>query len=160
MTLTIIAIVFFHKYSEHMWNSQTNKQAFKSMVISTCSVRYWLFVMMTIDRLFFMMTIDRLFVMMTIYWLFVMMTIEWLFVMMTIDWLFVIMTIDWLFVILFFIYIIFSVRLLSVLRGHSVVQSPPQRPMTFDIEGFSIPDFIHYLYFPILILEKETVFPF
>ena len=105
MTLTIIAIVFFHKYSEHMWNSQTNKQAFKSMVISTCSVRYWLFVMMTIDRLFFMMTIDRLFVMMTIYWLFVMMTIYWLFVMMTIDWLFVIMTIDWLFVILFFIYI-------------------------------------------------------
>ena len=34
---------------------------------------------------------------------------------------------------------------------------PPQRPMT-DFEGFSIPDFIHYIYFPILILEKETVF--
>ena len=53
----------------------------------------------------------------------------------------------------------FSVRLLSVLRGHSVFSSPPQRPMTSDFEGFSIPDFIHYRYFPILILEKEPVFP-
>ena len=41
-----------------------------------------------------------------------------------------------------------------------VFSSPPQRPMTSDFEGFSIPDFIHYIYFPILILEKETVFPF
>ena len=32
--------------------------------------------------------------------------------------------------------------------------------MTYDFEGFSIPDFIHYIYFPILILEKELVFPF
>ena len=54
----------------------------------------------------------------------------------------------------------FSVRLLSVLRGHSVLSFPPQRPMTSDLEGFSIPDFIHYIYFPILILEKELVFPF
>ena len=38
--------------------------------------------------------------------------------------------------------------------------SPPQRPMTSDFEGFSIPDYIHYIYFPILILEKEPVFPF
>ena len=38
--------------------------------------------------------------------------------------------------------------------------SPPQRSMTSDFEGFSIPDFIHYLYFPILILEIEPVFPF
>jgi len=30
--------------------------------------------------------------------------------------------------------------------------------MTSDFEGFSSPDFIHYIYFPILILEKETVF--
>ena len=52
----------------------------------------------------------------------------------------------------------FSVRLLSVLCGHSVFSSPPQRPMTSDFEGFSIPDFIHYIYFPILILEKEPVF--
>ena len=47
----------------------------------------------------------------------------------------------------------FSVRLLSVLRGHSFFSSPPQRPMTSDFAGFSIPDFIHYIYFPILILE-------
>ena len=58
-------------------------------------------------------------------------------------------------------YFIFcSVRLLSVLRGHSGFSSPPQRPMTSDFEGFSIPDFIHYIYSPILILEKEPVFPF
>ena len=30
----------------------------------------------------------------------------------------------------------FSVRLLSVLRGHSVFASPPQRPMTSDFEGY------------------------
>ena len=42
---------------------------------------------------------------------------------------------------------------MSVLRGHSVFSSPPQRSMTSDFEGFSIPDFI-------LILEKEPVFPF
>ena len=28
-----------------------------------------------------------------------------------------------------------------------------------DFEGFSIQDFIHYFYFPILILQKEPVFP-
>ena len=49
----------------------------------------------------------------------------------------------------------FSVRLLSVLRCHSFFSSPPQRSMTSDFEGFSIPDIIHYIYFPILILEKE-----
>jgi len=52
----------------------------------------------------------------------------------------------------------FNVRLLSVLRGHLVFSSPPQRPMTSDFEGFSIPDFILYIYFLILILEKEPVF--
>ena len=52
----------------------------------------------------------------------------------------------------------FTVRLLSVLRGHSDFSSPPQWPMTSDFEEFSIPDFIHYIYFPILILEKEPVF--
>ena len=30
--------------------------------------------------------------------------------------------------------------------------------MTSDFERFSIPDFIDYIYFPILILEKEPVF--
>ena len=56
----------------------------------------------------------------------------------------------------FFVFI--SVRIVSVLRGHSVFPSPPQRPMTSDFEGFFILDFIHYIYFPILILEKEPVF--
>ena len=32
--------------------------------------------------------------------------------------------------------------------------------MTFDFEDFSIQDVIHYIYFPILILEKEPVFSF
>ena len=36
--------------------------------------------------------------------------------------------------------------------------SPPQRLMTSDFEGFSIPDFINCIYFPILIFEKEPVF--
>ena len=52
----------------------------------------------------------------------------------------------------------FSIRLLSVLRGDSVFPSLPQLPMTSDFEGFSIPDCIHYIHFPILILEKEPVF--
>ena len=50
------------------------------------------------------------------------------------------------------VFVFFSVRLLSVLRGHSFFSSPPQRPMTSDFERFSIPDFIHYTYFPILIV--------
>ena len=54
-------------------------------------------------------------------------------------------------------FVFFSVRLLSVLRGHSVFSSPPQRPVTSDFEGFSIPNVIHYIYFPILILEKAPV---
>ena len=58
----------------------------------------------------------------------------------------------------FLMNLFFSVRPLLVLRGHFVFSSPPQRPMTSDFEGFSIPDFIHYIYFPILILEKEPVF--
>ena len=42
--------------------------------------------------------------------------------------------------------------------GSFGVSFPPQRPMTSDFEGFSVPDCIHYIYFPILILEKEPVF--
>ena len=57
-----------------------------------------------------------------------------------------------------FLFFLFSVRLLSVLRDHSGFSSPPQRPMTSDFKGFSIADCIHYIYFPILILEKEPVF--
>ena len=53
----------------------------------------------------------------------------------------------------------FLVFLFSVLHGHLFFSSPPLRPMTSDFAGFSIPDFIHYIYFPILILEKEPVFP-
>ena len=54
--------------------------------------------------------------------------------------------------------VFFSVRLLSVLRGR--FSSLSQRRMTSDFKGFSIPDFIHYIYFPILILGKEPVFAF
>mgnify|MGYP007091378552 CR=1 FL=1 len=36
----------------------------------------------------------------------------------------------------FFYNFLFSVRLLSVLRGHSFFSSPPQRPMTSDFKGF------------------------
>ena len=46
----------------------------------------------------------------------------------------------------------------SNMCGHFLFSSQPQRPMTSDFEGFSIPDFIHNIYFPILILEKEPVF--
>jgi len=53
-----------------------------------------------------------------------------------------------------FIYVL----LLLVLRGHSFFSSPPQPPMTSDFVGFSIQDFIHYIYFLILILEKEPLF--
>ena len=38
--------------------------------------------------------------------------------------------------------------------------SPPQRPLISDFEEISIPDFIHYTFCPILILQKEPVFPF
>ena len=68
--------------------------------------------------------------------------------------------VEWLTIIIFFIFYFFRVRLLSVLRGYSFLLSPPQQPMTSDFEGFSIPDFIHFIYYPILILEKEPVFPF
>ena len=53
---------------------------------------------------------------------------------------------------------LFSVRLLSVLRGHSVFSSPSQQPMTSDFEAFSIQDVIHYIYFPILILENTVLY--
>ena len=54
--------------------------------------------------------------------------------------------------------IFFSVRLLSVLRGHSVFSSPPKTANDLRLWRISIPDLIHY--FLILILEKEPVFPF
>ena len=36
---------------------------------------------------------------------------------------------------------------------------PATKANDLRLRGFSIPDFIHYIYFPILILEKEPVFP-
>ena len=58
-------------------------------------------------------------------------------------------------------FVFFSVRLLSVLRGHSVFSPPPQQPMTSDFEGFSIPDVIHYIYFSYLnSWERASIFPF
>ena len=56
------------------------------------------------------------------------------------------------------IYIFYFLFVLAFDFCHSVFSSPPQRQMTSDFEGFSIPDFIHYIYFPILILEKGPVF--
>ena len=60
----------------------------------------------------------------------------------------------WLLFLTYFIIIFHFCRFCVVIRGFS---SPPQRPMTSDFEGFSIPDLIHHIYFPILILEKEPV---
>ena len=42
-----------------------------------------------------------------------------------------------------------SVRLLTVLRGHSVFSSPPQRPMISDFEGF-LSQILSITFFPIL----------
>ena len=42
-----------------------------------------------------------------------------------------------------------SVRLVSVLRGHSVFSSPPQRPMISDFEGF-LSQILSITFFPIL----------
>ena len=59
-----------------------------------------------------------------------------------------------------YIYIYISVRLLSVLHGHSVVSSSPQRSMTSDFEGFPIPGtiFITFLVWrgPLLGIEPWT----
>ena len=58
-------------------------------------------------------------------------------------------------------FIFFDRSTLSVLRGHSFFSSPPQRPMTSDFEGFSIPDFIHYILFTYLnSWERASIFPF
>mgnify|MGYP006890254377 CR=1 FL=1 len=55
-----------------------------------------------------------------------------------------------------FFYFSFSFRLLSLLGGHSVFSSPPLRPMTSDIEGFSIPDLFSYLNS----WKRASIFPF
>jgi len=51
---------------------------------------------------------------------------------------------------------LFCVRLLSVMRGHSVVFIPN----VLRLRSISIPDVIHYIFLTILILEKEPIFPF
>ena len=68
-------------------------------------------------------------------------------------------SINMIWFVVFFLYF-FSVRLLSVLRGHSFSSFPPQWPMDSVFERISIPDLIHYIYSCILILLKEPVFPF
>ena len=60
-----------------------------------------------------------------------------------------------------YIVVVFSGRILTVLSGHfRFFLSPPQRPMTSDFERFSIPDFILYIFFPILFFRKSQYFPF
>ena len=58
----------------------------------------------------------------------------------------------------FIIFFFFKISTFVGFAWSFVFSSPPQCPMTLDFEGFSIPDFTHYIYFPILILEKEPVF--
>ena len=58
-------------------------------------------------------------------------------------------------------FLFFLTKLLSVLRGHAFFSSLPQRPMTSNFEGFSIPDCIHYIYFSYLnSWERASIFPF
>ena len=60
----------------------------------------------------------------------------------------------------FFVCVCFSVRFLSLPRGHSDFSYSPQRPMTSDFEGFSIPHFIHYIYFEKFLRKSRRYFPF
>jgi len=54
----------------------------------------------------------------------------------------------------------FSVRHLSVLRGHSGFFIPVTTVNDLRLRRIFYPDFIHYLFLTILILEKEPVFSF
>jgi len=56
-----------------------------------------------------------------------------------------------------FSFFFFGVRFLSVLRGHSFF-IPATTANGIQLQRISIPDFIHYIYFPILNLEKKPVF--
>jgi len=59
-----------------------------------------------------------------------------------------------------FYFFCFSVRLLSVLRDHSVCSSAPQRPTTSDFEGF-LSQILSITFFVLsFIFQKEPVFPF
>ena len=54
----------------------------------------------------------------------------------------------------------FSVRLLSVLRDHRVFHPRQNGQWPTTSQVFSIPDFIHYIFCSIFILQKEPVFTF
>ena len=54
-----------------------------------------------------------------------------------------------------------SVRLLSVLRGHSFFSSPTQRPMISDFEGFFCPRFYPlHLFSNLNSWERASIFPY
>ena len=56
----------------------------------------------------------------------------------------------------FMIILLFIFLTFDFCRFCLVISSPPQRLMMSDFEGFSIPDFIHNIYFPILILDENS----
>ena len=58
-----------------------------------------------------------------------------------------------------FFFSFFNVRLLSVLCDHSFFH-PRHNGQWPPTSRISIPDFIHYIFCPIFILQKEPVFPF
>ena len=61
----------------------------------------------------------------------------------------------------FFCFCFFNVRLLSVLCGHSVFSSSPQRPITSDFDGFFYPRFYPLHLFSYLnSWERASIFPF
>ena len=64
------------------------------------------------------------------------------------------------FVLLRFFWFFFSVRLVSVPRGHSVFSSPPQRPMTSDFEGFHYQILSITLFSYVNSWERASIFPF
>ena len=68
--------------------------------------------------------------------------------------------VGFLYISFFLFFFSFYFCLLSFLRGHSVFPSLPQRPMTSDFEGFSIPDIIHYIFFYLNSSERAGIFPF
>ena len=60
----------------------------------------------------------------------------------------------------FLAYTFFSVRLLSVLRGHSFFSSLPQRPMTSDYEGFLYQMLSITLFSYLNSWERASIFPY
>ena len=56
--------------------------------------------------------------------------------------------------------IFFSIWLLSVLRGHSVFSSPPQRPITSDYKGFLCQILSSTLFSDLNSWERASIFPF